>query len=135
MTLPETFWEKVHKTDACWLWLGATTPKGYARYRNGYAHRYVHEEFIGPIPAGFHIDHVKDRGCTHRNCVNPAHLEAVTMQENLRRGRRNNGQADKTHCKWGHPFDERNTHHTKKQRVCRMCAKLRARTYRKAATA
>lgn len=47
-----------------------------------YVHRIAHELFVGPIPAGLDIDHL----CRVRDCANPAHLEPVTRQENLRRG-------------------------------------------------
>ena len=50
------------------------------------AHRYVYELFRGPIPDGHVLDHVKKKGCKHRDCVNPDHLEPVTQQENTLRG-------------------------------------------------
>ena len=75
--------------DECWPWLGTILGNGYgqfgARGRRHSAHRYAYEFFVGPIPAGLTIDHVKARGCRLKHCVNPAHLEPVTMQENLRR--------------------------------------------------
>lgn len=126
--LPDRFWSKVMVVGDCWLWTAATTPKGYGRYGNGYAHRVSYEDRYGPILKGLQIDHL----CRVRNCVNPEHLEAVTMQENLRRGVRNNGQAAKTHCKRGHPFDGANTYRSAKQRHCRACSALRMRRYRAA---
>ena len=67
--------------------------RGFARLRKGgrgspilYAHRYSYELHIGPVPDGLTLDHVKARGCTHRHCVNPAHLEPVTSRENTLRG-------------------------------------------------
>ena len=62
---------------------------GYGQFhhagRNTLAHRWAYEQSVGPIPRGMHLDHVHDRGCRHRNCVNVAHLEPVTPSENLRR--------------------------------------------------
>jgi hypothetical protein len=48
-----------------------------------YAHRAMYEQEVGPIPDGFTIDHL----CSERACMNPAHLEAVSMATNLQRGR------------------------------------------------
>lgn len=40
-------------------------------------------QYKGPIPEGYHIDHL----CRRRSCVNPDHLEAVLPVENMRRSR------------------------------------------------
>lgn len=84
-TTEERFWQKVNKTDSCWLFTGAHNGTGYCVIRaNGkstYVHRYSHELHKGQIPEGLQIDHL----CRVRNCVNPAHLEAVTFEENMRR--------------------------------------------------
>lgn len=79
----DRFWSKVNKTEACWLWLASTNPKGYGRYRVGSgvltsAHRYSYELTHGPIPEGLQIDHT----CYVKSCVNPAHLRAVTNKQN-----------------------------------------------------
>ncbi|MGW6260346.1 HNH endonuclease signature motif containing protein [Streptomyces sp. NPDC055085] len=49
--------------------------------RRTYAHRVAHELFNGPIPRGYDVDHL----CRVTWCCNPAHLEAVTRSENIRR--------------------------------------------------
>lgn len=51
------------------------------------AHRVSHMVFIGEIPEKYDVDHVNARGCRSTLCVNPAHLEAVTHRENIRRGK------------------------------------------------
>lgn len=59
-----------------------------------YVHRVVYTELVGPIPEGYDVDHL----CRNTLCCNPLHLEAVSRQENIRRGVGN----VKTHCKAGH---------------------------------
>jgi len=58
---------------------------GYTRVRrNGrlcLGHVWFWEELHGPVPDGFELDHL----CRNRGCVNPAHLEKVTHEENVRR--------------------------------------------------
>lgn len=83
------WWSKVTKTGTCWLWTGHCNRDGYGEFKVGdkgwLAHRYGYEMLVGPIPEALHLDHVHARGCRHRNCVNPDHLEPVTTQENTRR--------------------------------------------------
>jgi hypothetical protein len=51
-----------------------------------YAHRIAYEDAKGEIPEGYTIDHL----CRVRNCINPEHLEAVTLAENIRRQKKRN---------------------------------------------
>src|SRR3990167_2605138 len=113
----------VSSNDGCWEWVSTRTHDGYARMRYdgrlGYAHRFAYELHVGPVPEGYDLDHL----CRVRHCVNPAHLEPVTRQENLRRG--SNGVL-KTHCPQGHSYDEENTNYRRDQygyvhRHCRAC--------------
>lgn len=78
-------WSKVDVGRHHWTWRGAVNDSGYGAIWDGtrlvYAHRLAYELLVGPIPSGMTIDHT----CANRLCVNPAHLEAVTIRENIRR--------------------------------------------------
>lgn len=70
----------------CWIWQRGGTADGYGTmHYNGVvimATRYFYEKATGPIPDGYELDHL----CRNPPCVNPDHLEAVTIAENIRRG-------------------------------------------------
>lgn len=81
------FWAKVRRTGTtCWNWQGARQSRGYGSFgiapgRTALAHRVAYEAMVGPIPDGMTLDHL----CENKVCVNPAHLEPVTREENTRR--------------------------------------------------
>lgn len=110
--------------DKCWVWPKEVkrTGKGYTMFsadgKHVWGHRFSYEEFVGPIPEGLVVDHL----CRTRDCVNPLHLEPVTVGENVRRGKLGNV----THCKHGHEYTEDNTYRDKRgHRYCRECQRLR----------
>jgi len=82
----DRFFSHIELDGSCWAWTGYVSPNGYGQMgdnrRIHYVHRWAYEHFIGPIPEGLVIDHL----CRNRRCVNPAHLEPVTAEENWRRG-------------------------------------------------
>lgn len=134
--------------SGCWLWTGALD-HGYGvinvdgRMRN--AHRVAYELLVGPVPSGLLLDHLCHDparcsggfSCIHRRCINPDHLEPVTMLENFRRGCRPPSfvaawQRAKTHCPSGHPYSGDNLFFKKSgDRACRECSRLRAADYRR----
>ncbi len=82
-----SFWERVDKTDSCWLWKGQRNPAGYGIYdraRDGVriswlVHRVVYTLEHGPIPDHLSVCH----RCEDPACVNPAHLKLGTTSDNL----------------------------------------------------
>ena len=112
------FWTYVNKTDGCWLWTGITR-FGYGRFDGRVAHRLAYELITGAIPVGLELDHL----CRTPACVNPAHLEPVTREENIRR--RYEAQ---THCKRDHEFTSENTYvDPRGRRTCIACRRMRVR--------
>lgn len=118
--------------NECWIWLGGTI-NGYGRiYDAGklhLVHRVSYEIHTGPIPKGLTLDHL----CRVRRCINPDHLEPVTVKLNLLRG---NGacarNARKRHCKRGHEFNKENTIPVGKSgRSCRPCKNMLQRKRRR----
>lgn len=121
-----------HSDTGCWEWTGTILDSGYGQYwsdgRGVYAHRYVYEQLVGPIPDGLTLDHL----CRNRRCVNPAHLEPVTHRTNIHRGVAPTAEnAAKTHCVRGHEFTPENTYIRTDgvRRTCRACMRMHIRAY------
>jgi len=79
------------------------------------------------IPVGMTIDHL----CRNRICINPLHLELVTLKENILRS---NGvsaiYARRTSCKRGHLFTVGNIGKRRSGRRCLACHREDARNRR-----
>ncbi len=118
----------VHTDTGCWRAAFGLTDDGYSRLIidgvRVLTHRYTYERLVGPIPQGLVIDHL----CRVRNCVNPAHLEPVTVRENLLRGDTFQARnAAKTTCPAGHEYDRIEG---KGGRSCKTCAREHTRRWR-----
>lgn len=121
-SVADRFWSKVNQAteSGCWEWTGSLDRHGYGWFSIAAkpirAHRWSYEHHVGPIPAGLVLDHL----CRNPSCVNPAHLEPVTSQENIRRG--TVPHSSKTHCPHGHPYSGDNLIVDKRgHRSCRTC--------------
>jgi len=112
----------------CWEWTKSLTHNGYAQTKINKeywrVHRLSYEIYRDKIPVGLCIDHM----CENRKCVNPNHLEPVTIGENILRSNKTLAgiNSRKTVCKNGHLFSGKNLKvYTKldgrKMRICKTC--------------
>ena len=129
----------------CVNWMGAKDKKGYGKIgrkldgKNYHLiHRWVYAYVYGVHPSS---DKVVMHTCDNPACINPSHLVMATQADNiqdmLRKGRDVNWHREKTHCRHGHEFNDKNTLFIKQgpgrsrnRRCCRTCDRDRQRAYR-----
>lgn len=130
-TVEDRFWRCVDKTDTHWMWTGEVTIQGYGRMSvktdtrfsqagSAPAHVVSYVLNVGPVPDGLVLDHT----CFVKACVNPAHLEPVTQQENVQRYWRQAPERER--CSRGHDLLLPNSYYTVSttgQRQCRLCVR------------
>jgi hypothetical protein len=133
-------------TEGCWLWTGHVTADGYGSIRSQGKSVYVHRVAVlardGAIPDGMTVDHTChnddtacDLGvaCPHRRCVNPAHLDVVTAQENTSRSPNKKPLALGKRCRHGHLLLTEADIYVRPSRgdvVCRRCRAIERQTSR-----
>src|SRR3990172_9835358 len=85
--IEKRFWNRVEKTDKCWIWLGPKDAFGYGLIGSGgrgsptiRTHRLSWTLSNGQIPKNLLVLHCCDRP----GCVNPAHLFLGTQRDNMR---------------------------------------------------
>jgi len=123
--LPDKIAARIQADEhGCWLWLGGHS-QGYAqiwyknpaepRRRSYRGHRLTYLLLIGDVGPGLVLDHL----CGVRGCINPGHLEPVTIEENSRRA----GLAKRRdECSQGHPLAGKNLYvKPDGSRRCRKC--------------
>lgn len=137
----ERFWKKVDKTvlcpvpglkGNCWIWTAGKTTFGYGAFaitksETLHAHTFSLRLAGRPEPpAGYEPDHL----CRVPACVNPDHLEIVSHQINVLRGKGPCAKNSiKTRCKRGHDLSGENLKETidsrgRRSRRCRTCIKM-----------
>lgn len=130
------FMSKVRASGTCLLWTGGDDGGGYGKFRIGprkyMAHRvaYVIANHAD-IEEGMVIDHL----CRNHGCVNPDHLDVVTISENNRRGFAASGPtmralARSGLCARGHDMSLPSAWYDHPSgRTCRQCLRARAARY------
>jgi hypothetical protein len=134
--LPAAFLAKIspEPNTGCWLWAASWNTTGYGNFwwekRCHTAHRFIYERLFGSQD-GNEIDHLCRTPC----CVNPVHLESVTVKvNNDRRIGLGKGNRKKTHCRFGHPLSGENldafvTPEGHRKRRCRICRNANQRAF------
>jgi hypothetical protein len=107
----------------CWEWGGYVDKDGYGVLSGKpqtSGHRASWLIHRGDLPDDLVLDHL----CRNRKCVNPDHLEPVSIAENLRR------QVKRGSCRKGHPYTPESMYVSRSgRRICRPCRNAAVQRY------
>lgn len=116
--------EELPGENSCHIWMAAKSPQGYGIFNIGEhtligAHVFAYILYYKIYPK-YNVHHI----CENRKCVNPLHLQDVTVSKH-RFIHYNNK------CRRGHELTPENTILSKKGRCCKICQNVSRRNYRK----
>jgi HNH endonuclease len=133
-------WVVVGSNDECWPVLNNIDAAGYSKVyqtSNGNSnvsmgHRIMWELFNGSIPDDMVIDHnchnkalanneCNGGKCEHRKCVNPAHLQMITLAENTALGAAGVSEITGMCRKKLHKWEPENILERNGRRWCKSC--------------
>lgn len=121
----------------CWNWTACRNAHGYGTIRYGGKTELVTRVAMH-IWRGFDLSSklFVCHKCDNPACFNPKHLFVGTQKDNISDSRRKGRHflASRTHCSKGHPYSGVNLYlipspKSGTSRVCRVCARERARLY------
>ncbi len=121
------FFQKVsypYGLNDCWQWTGSMRMNGYGAFGQSDAHRAAYKLLIGPISKGATIDHL----CRNKKCVNPLHMECVSVSVNQKR-------RFVPRCQEGHAIVGWNLEHRHGRDTCRICHMRYSRAFMAGRTA
>jgi HNH endonuclease len=128
--------------NGCWHYPAVTSAKGYAITRIGwpvtkgaFIHRLSWIYYKGDIPENMVLDHLchdtktcaGGNSCVHRRCVNPNHLQLVTLAKNSQNTSRL--LKNKTHCIHGHALENNIYKYGKNRQSCLTCSTIQKDAY------
>jgi len=122
--------------EGCWIWTGAKFHygHGFINYRGpDRARKILTHRLMYAWDKGDPFPDVLDHLCGNTACCNPLHLQATTQRINTLRGEGPTAiNAQRTHCKHGHPLYGDNLHIEKGtgKRRCRACMANRSKAWR-----